>query len=258
MSSDARPTPSPTFVAAALLLLLLTVLAVLGAAPVTSAPASARTAPERHDTRTVDSLRDLVAAAPTARWSLAPRLDNAVVSCDLGLDPRALIAAASDLLLQAAPQLHATAATWIAQFHAWSGLSPTADLLPFLESDVTCALYVARQDDALWPLPRPVVVLRIAEPAPVARFVARWTRWKAAAVAPVSGGLFGASAISGELAGYPFFGLDIDSIARLPLPAPTAVVLDRLLVISPSRTAAEEATRSLAEGPGAPDVPRRR
>ncbi|MEJ2190504.1 MAG: hypothetical protein P8Y93_14090, partial [Acidobacteriota bacterium] len=147
--------------------------------------------------------------------------EEALFTYDLGVAPAPAAEAVANLLETSAPGVHAWIRRVLGEFTAASGLTPEADLLPYLGDGIAVGLLPAETSVAGWPLPRKVVILRVRDEAAVDRYFRRWFTWEAGALAPATHGVVGASVEAESLEGFDLVGLRLNGLlpAELPLPS---------------------------------------
>ncbi len=176
--------------------------------------------------------------------------DDVLIAYDLGVAAAPAAEALAELLETSAPEVHAWIRSVLGEFTAASGLTPEADLLPYLGEGLAVGLLPAESNGDGWPLPRKVVLLRVLDEAAVDRYLRRWFRWEAGALAPATHGVLGASVVVESEGRFDLVGLRLNGLLpeELPLPSPAFVVADGFLIVSPVRSAVEETLGRLLTG----------
>lgn len=176
--------------------------------------------------------------------------EDALVAYDLGIAPAPAAEALAELLEASAPEIRAWLRRALGEFAASSGLEPETDFLPYLGDGVAVGLLPPEAGIDGWPLPRKAVILRVLDDDAVARYLREWFSWEAGALAPMTHGVLGASVDAETVNGFDLVGLRLNGLlpARLPLPSPSYVVADGILIVSPVRSAVAETLGRLLLG----------
>lgn len=170
---------------------------------------------------------------------------KALLTYEVGTPPEKVFDSLASLLEQAAPLFHRQMNRHLAAFIDVKGCDPRADLFPHLGRSLALAWLPSDQADEKWPFPRNVALVRVRDAERVHRFLDDFLHWKAAAMAPSSGGLVSAMVIEEAYKGVELIGLQVDSIITLPLPSPAFALVGDLLIASPVRSAVKETVSAL-------------
>jgi len=269
MFDQERDRPGATLVAGVILLILLAAIAAFSGEPAIAAPrirggadvgATAGSGPLVARALQIDWRRRAVSRRVVAADATGPLNEllrslrpidkplaqcfgeDALVAYDLGAVPAPAAEAVAELLETSAPEVHAWIRRALAGFTEASGLTPETDLLPYLGEGLAVGLLPAESDSDGWPLPRKVFLLKVLDEEAVDRYLRKWFRWEAGALAPATHGVLGASVVTETVGGFDLVGLRLNGLLPedLPLPSPSFVVADGFLILSPVRSAVAE------------------